>query len=544
MISVEISREESHPLDRVWLQVILVLLVAGLVFFFGLTAQDLADNDETRFALFGRQMLGSGNFLYATWAGLPYTNKPPLLMWAIAYAGWFLGGVGTLAARLPSALAGLGTALLTLWLGRQLFRPRTGLLAALLFCTSYQVFRNSRLAQSDMLLTFFVLLAVAMAVAALQGSRGWAIGGFLGAYAASALAVLTKGPVGLLLPLMIVSIYLVVTRTWRKVPGWVHLAGLALFGVVAVPWYVLFASAVGQGTVWEALWRENVLRYLAGYDHIRPVWYYFPSLFLNFLPWSIALIPGLVYGFLQFRRPAMSFSSLWVVVVFIFFTVSSSKRSHFLLPLYPAASLLLAALIDEQLFALRGGWHRFVSRFFTTCMVLVTLISLGGSGVALWRFPEYAGAVLPLLGVGAVTGALAFWQSRLARWPEAFGLFVAGLVGLTVTASQWTFPPFVAPRSTVVSATRLAQVASGRPIVAYRFSKPSIEFFGGPQGAEVIYHHGPLDLRRLLESETPILVVMTRRRYEDLPEDIRQRLKPFDEHFRYGKHDVMVLVPS
>jgi 4-amino-4-deoxy-L-arabinose transferase-like glycosyltransferase len=395
-----------------------------------------------------------------------------------------------------------------------------------------------------MLLTFFVLLSVALAVWGLQGSRGQVIWGLLLAYGAAALAVLTKGPVGFLLPAFIVFLYFAVYRAWRRGPFWVHPLGLALFGAVAAPWYVLFARAVGGGPVWEGLWRENFSRYLVGYDHLKPPWYYIPDLLLDFLPWSLFLLPALIYGFLQIRQRPMAFLTLWFAVIFLFFSASWSKRSQYLLPLDPAASLLSAALIEEQLFDLRGGWQRFVSRLFETSMALLALGALGGFGVALWRIGGDARALLPLLAVGLATGGLAFWRSSLGRWREAFGLLVAGLVGLGVTASLWTLPLMVGPKSPVASATRLAELASGRQIVAYRFSKPSLQFFGGARGTEVIYRYGPPDLRELLRSGKPFLVIMVPRIYDGVPADIRERLRPLDKDFRYGKDPILVLVPA
>lgn len=177
-------------------------------------------------------------------------------------------------------------------------------------------------------------------------------------------------------------------------------------------------------------------------------------------------------------------------------------------------------------------------------MALLAVGALGGLGVALWGFSGERRAFFPLLAVGAVAGGLAFWRSSLGRWREAFGLFVAGVVGLGVMASLWTSPLMASPKSPVASATRLAEVASGRQIVAYRFSRPSLRFFGGPRGAEVIYRYGPPDLRGLLRSGKPFLLITAPRTYQDIPADIRERLKPLDEDFRYGKDRVLVLVPA
>lgn len=334
-----------------------VLFVLALALFApGLGLRDPWPPDEPRFAQIAREMLVSGQWLIPHIGGHPYPDKPPVFFWAIA-AFEALTGSARLAFLLPSLLAALGTLLLTYDLGRRLWNARVGMMAALLLAFTVQFTLQARMAQIDALLCFWTTLAMYGFLRHLV--RGPDLRAFyLGCFAIAA-GVLTKG-VGFL-PLVVLPI----AALWcRRHPG--SLSGIAprhALGAAALVIAVLLAWAGPM--LWaslhdpalaayrdDLLLRQTATRYANAWGHREPFWYYLVQVIPPFwLPGSL-LLPWLIPAWRRrIGRGDARYVLLlgYVLVVIIFFSLSSGKRGLYVLPATPALALACAPLLPGLL---------------------------------------------------------------------------------------------------------------------------------------------------------------------------------------------------
>jgi hypothetical protein len=322
---------------------LLLLVLPGLLLYPCLSFY-LFEPDEGRYAEIPREMLARGEWVVPYLQGQPYLDKPPLLYWLVM-ASYRLFGVHDWAARLVPALAVHVCVLLAYLLGRRSLGERSAFWGALLLALMPGFLGMGRLLLLDGVLALWVTVALLAAFEAARGPslrrRWWAVSA-----AACGLGVLTKGPV--ILVLVAVPLWLHRRLTGAGAPlGWrARLAWVGLALAVALPWYVAVCLRAPDFAHYF-LWEHNVLRFLAPFDHLEPVWYYVPPLLLGLMPGTL-LLPA----FLRFlgtgnpeaaarRTPALGFvllAGLWCV---LFYSLSGSKLPTYILPAFPLLALAL-----------------------------------------------------------------------------------------------------------------------------------------------------------------------------------------------------------
>ena len=406
-------------------------LLALLVFFFHLGSYGLWEPDEARYAEIAREMLSSGNFLVPHLNYVAYIEKPPLLYWLTSLAFHFLGA-NEFAARLVPALSALGGVIATYWFGRRAFDHRRGLLAAAILITSPVYAAMAQVVITDMLLT--ALLSIAFFSLFLQwreGGRWW-----LAMYAAAALAMLTKGPVGVVLPALAGLLFLWRQGELRSGLKKFHLAAGALIIVaVALPWFV--AVAMRQpGFIDFYFYREHFRRaFVATYSHGEPFYFYLPVILLGMIPWSICL-PLLVTD--GTPGPARSFCAIVAGTVVLLFSAANAKLIPYVLPAMPPLAMLLADSIVCAIEHPAVGSSSWRIRGASLVTTIGPALCAGGvaciaAALVASRIPNRDVALLGpvLLALGAVIlagGAGASAAFRRAR-------FGTGLALVTVTVS-------------------------------------------------------------------------------------------------------------
>ncbi len=355
--------------------IILLTLFSSALFFFDLGKRDLWAPDEPTYAQVAREMWASKDFILPHLNGEIYSQKPPLLFWLIILFSLPFGNVTELSARLPSALAGIGCIIATFSLGKRFVSNRVGLLAALILPTSALFLWMSHRVAFDVVLTFFITMSL---ICFLKGQdrlkveggtpqggmdkQGLSVSGghgqtslsmppsafFLLFYVFLALAVLTKGPAGFIPTFIAVLLYLAVQKKLRLLRKMELGKGFAIFCAIVFGWVIAACIKGGHGYMNEILFRQNVGRFSEPWDHSQPFYYFFTNFPLNFLPWTF-FIPGvLIYAFLEKeKRKEILFPLLWFIAFFGFFTISSGKRNIYILPLYPAASIIMAWFFDS-----------------------------------------------------------------------------------------------------------------------------------------------------------------------------------------------------
>jgi len=330
------------------------LVVAGIVvvaasFLHGLGAWPLMEPDEGRNAEVAREMLRRGDWAVPHFNGLPYLDKPVLLFWAIA-ASFQLFGINEFAARLPSAVAAIALVALTFDLARLLVGRRRAILAAIVVATMPIVVAYGRLVIFDLPLTVFTTAALCCLARARRASRDrlW----FALAGAAIGCAVLTKGPVGIAVPLLMWFAGRDLLPGRRR--GWAGpLLGVGVVVLLVAPW-VAVVMARRPDFLHYALVEETFLRLTSSTQFRRaaPPYFYLETLGWALGAWGIlltALSPELVRVWRKNGRAGRSvaFAVRATVALLVFFTLSASKRPHYILPAVVPLAILVAVAIDE-----------------------------------------------------------------------------------------------------------------------------------------------------------------------------------------------------
>ena len=356
--------QSKHPHIARFLPILWILLLSWLVLFHRLGSTGLLDETEPLFAEAARQMKVTGDWITPYFNGVTRFDKPPLIYWLMAIAYGTIG-VNEWAARLPSAISGtllIGFCFYTLRFFEQKLKSRAKILPFLgsaIFALNLQTLFFGRLGYSDM------LLSVCFGGSLLSFFWGYAhpenpkvqTRFYLAFYGWLALAVLTKGPVGVVLPGTIVLIFLVCVGKVREVLKEIKLVpGIVIFLGLSVPWYVLAYLRNGDGFINSFFGYHNLGRFTHVVNQHQGAWYFHSLIVLiGFFPWSIYL-PVAIAHRLRDRswrqQPRSShlglFALIWFAIVLGFFTIAVTKYITYTLPLVPAAAILVSLWWSDQ----------------------------------------------------------------------------------------------------------------------------------------------------------------------------------------------------
>jgi 4-amino-4-deoxy-L-arabinose transferase-like glycosyltransferase len=529
-----------------------VLSAAALLFLWFLGAHDLWAPDEPFFGEGAREMVADGQWLVSHVNGVVNTHKPPLFFWLIAIFSLPLGAVTELTARLPSALAAIGTLALTMRLGRRWFGPRAAALAGVLLATSYMFWDKARWAQIDSLLCFLIWTALSAFEAWWSGEADGRRAGVV-FWSAAGLAVLAKGPVGLLLPIGVVLVLLAVERDLgslrRFAPVTGPLAFIAITGgwaVAATLWGPTDYSVVG------ALKEHFVDRGLHGMHHVRPFWYYAERLPLSLLPWT-GLLPGaLVLAWRNRRSSAgLRFSLVAAVFVVVFFSISTEKRDLYVLPAFPAISLAMAALVAlapgrrEELRDAGSVDRRWVTigqgsigGLFAVVGVAAPLLRHRVEHVPGWMIVALGGVLLAT-GVTTLVAALG------GRSLESVLATAAGMSVLYLAATALVYPA-MEPRKSARSFARVVKEATavsraaGHSVVAWRAGNIPVAIAFYSDGLYTVDTNDAEVLARHLRSEALVYAVVKADELDEVPSDAREGLTVIHEQ-RLSRRDLQLV---
>jgi len=572
-----------------------IIAAAAIIFFTYLGAASLWDEDETLYASIAREMLQRGDWVVPMFNGHMFPEKPPLMFW-LMIAGFELFGQNEFGARFFSALLGVGTALVTYHLGRLLFNPRVGFWAGLIAASSIIFTVSARAATVDSALVFVSTLALLCFVAgfSVQGSgfrvqdsgdgndgseylskfaicnMQFAIcnksiaqfGLFVLFYACLGVAILAKGPVGFLLPMAALGLFLMIVNSRRenndtllpfrpgtcagsitssgsgffRIKRWFAILGLfspknflrslwqlrpitgaVVVLAVALPWYIL----VGLRT--HGVWLEQ---FFAKFNlrpfmqpilgHSGPFWLHIPYLLIGFFPWSLFLGPTIIETIRRIRdrdprRDGYVLLTCWFGVFFIFWSICSTKLPHYVLPVYPALALLTGGFLETWITdpaRVGPGWMK--NAWITTIAAgLGIMVAVGVAARIYLPGEELIGLVGLILIIG---GYLCLYYAKRRHRQRVVTVF-ACMAAVFLTAVFG----FAAQRvDQHQNAKRLLARIRGdcpepAPVCAYRFFRQSMVYYAGHP---VQYCDDPEQLRQFLE-QAPQAYVITLDKYAE-----------------------------
>ncbi len=339
-----------------------LLLIAGflLIWFSSLEYLKLVNPDEGRYAEIPREMVTSGDWVTPRLNGLKYFEKPALQYWATATA-FEMFGEHQWTARLWSALMGLLGIASVVFCGWHLFGRDAGNYAGLALGSSLLYVGAAHFNSLDMGVTALMTVNLcAFLLAQRDGASELEIRNWMWlAWAAAALAMLSKGLQAIVLPGAVLVLYTIIERDfalWRKLHP---LSGLAIFLLIAAPWFIAVSMANPEFPHFFFI-HEHFERFLTKvHGRFKPWWWFIPILLLGIIPWAILMFEGLLAAWQ--RQPDKRFQPqrfllMWAVFIFVFFSVSDSKLPPYILPVFPALALLLGTRLTQLSAArFRGG---------------------------------------------------------------------------------------------------------------------------------------------------------------------------------------------
>ncbi len=347
-------------LEKPIIVVLLLLVLSGYLYFFQLDKLALTDPDETFYGQTAKEMFLEGEWLTPTLYGQPQFEKPILFYWLIEIS-YQIFGINEFAVRFPSALFGFLGLVGIYLLGRLLFNNRVGLFSAVVLATCLEYLILSIGCVTDMVLFALMLFGVLFFFYGQIRKRGYF---YLLSSAAFALATLTKGPIGLLLPAFVIILYLTLTKDFAIFKNGFLLAGaLIVFIIIAKPWYFIMYKLHAQEFINTFFGFQNITRFMTPEHKIgSQVYYNIPIVLGGFFPWSVFL----PLGFWHFCKMAFSrkdesrttgkeernyalFALLWFLFIFLFFTASSTKLPTYIFPCFLSLALMTGKLWDDFL---------------------------------------------------------------------------------------------------------------------------------------------------------------------------------------------------
>ena len=386
---------------------LLLLIISSLTIvpYLGLT--NFHTKGEPREAIVAVSMLQNDNWILPVNNGNDIAYKPPFFHWCIAALSLPTGEVTEFTSRLPSALAVIVMSAMCFLFFAKRSRNDLAFLASLLLLSGFEVHRAAMASRVDMVLTCFIVLALLQLYRwwehHLRGIPVWAV-------LFMSIATLTKGPVGIILPCAVIGVFLLLQKVslWRTIYKVLPLALLAC--ILPLLWYFA-AYQQGGDTFLQLVLEENFGRFLGkmSYEsHEQPVIYYFYITLAGWLPWSLLVIMSLFV--LKYKRPHGTVKTYWerfktyiahmdrmrlfsllaIVIIFVFYCIPKSKRSVYILPIYPFIAYFLAEYMLYLLKQRPKVWRVFSITIASVGTLLLIVLILVKSGVG-----EHYRAILP-----------------------------------------------------------------------------------------------------------------------------------------------------
>ncbi|MDO8525137.1 MAG: glycosyltransferase family 39 protein [Candidatus Omnitrophota bacterium] len=537
-------------LERPFAAVSILLVLCAYLFFFKLGGMALTDPDETFYAQTAKEMLNKGDWVTPYLYGKPQFEKPIMIYWLIE-ASYKILGVHEAAARLPSAIFALFGVIAIYLLGKLLFNKITGFISAVIFAANVEYVILSRACVTDMVLTTFMLLGILFFFYGYLKEKGYF---YILSSAAFAFAVLTKGPVAIILPAAAFIAFLFFTKDMgrlKRLPvGW----SILVFLAIAAPWYIAAYRLHGKEFIDAFFGFQNVTRFLQSEHKIgSQIYYNIPVIFAGFFPWSVFLPLGLWHMFKK-ARPAHPltrspehkssvFTLTWFFVIFLFFTASSTKLPTYVFPSFISMALIVGALLSE-----------FLNREKVTKQVdagvkisyylLFTSVIAGAIGVCIYlKNHSHMPGILPGVIVSGIFLVSGFIMTTAAfikeRYAIAFFLIVASLAVFLLPLNLLVLPQIERYETSKEAAQKLKlMMKEDEPVGAQSNYLPGLAFYADKFALDLDRHE---EMVKFLNSEKRVWCVIKEQNHRGLydPAINSEYVKPSYLLYKVGKRVIV-----
>lgn len=475
--------------------------------------RDLWEPDEARYAYVAREMAQDSHWLVPYRSGEYYAHKPPLLFWLINLASCLTTlPIGRLTVRLPGFFGGLLTLWATARLAERWAGSKTAWPTVLALCTTYLFWHEIGFSRMDGPLLGWTMGSLALLFLNDDTPSLWrpAL-----AWLCMGLGILTKGPVGLLVPAGAYAAARLAAGEGRllKKSHWLWGPFIAL-SLPALWLGLAWLQGAPEGYFRELLFSQNLERAAGELGHRQPFFYFLTTAPADLLPWTLCLPAA---ALILFRDPARRLLLRrlggWIGFVFVFFSLMTSKRNIYILGLFPAIAILIGAAWSD-LDAAKFRWARFARGAFISILAVAGPALLIAGLVPALPIP---GWTLWPAGLAASLGSFALWrESRWTNPPPSFFLLAA----MVLLAVQWAVGFFIYPAVNplktpqMLAAAVQARLPAERPLLIYGINGEILAYYANRRG-EVI--RSPEELRAAMTREQRGFVVFPKKVFDEWP---------------------------
>ncbi len=450
-----------------------IFLISFFFYMFFNNLMPITDPVESNYVLTAKEMMLASDWISPRIYGNIWFDKPVFFYWVTAIS-FQLFGFSEWAARLaPAFFASLGLVLMY-WFATKIVKPRVAVLAVLIMGTSFEYIILAKLIVTDMVFFVFNCAALSFFYLGYVKMDGTKKRWYRIAYVSMALAVLTKGPIGVLLPGLVMLLFIAVQRNWSELKELFIPSGIFLFAVVALPWYAAMYAMHGTAFINGFFGVHNYLRATVSEHPKDNVSYYYIVVFLlSMLPWSALAIKALIQGCKDFRKqssPLLLFLFLWAAAYVGFYSLMATKYLTYTFPIVFPVAIVTAIYLERILVQ---GSKKVIVYWAGVPLVLLLLVYM----VVAYRYLAGLGLIITV-GSLVLFLLLLWYKSRNRTAAYILKLLCLCQLGSYIILCLFVFPAITESRSGRGIAENITALGRGE-IGMYQFYSTSEVFYNG-----------------------------------------------------------------
>lgn len=447
-----------------------IFLISFFSYMFFNQAMPITDPVESNYALTAKEMVLTGDWISPRIYGNVWFDKPVFFYWLTALSFKFFG-FSAWAARLgPAFFAAVGLVLLY-WFTSKIASRKTAILSVIIMGTSFEYMILAKLIITDMVFFLFNCAALGffyLGYVRMDGCKWW----YLAAYVSMAFAVLTKGPIGVLLPGLVILVFIATQRNWAEFKAIFWPTGVFLFAVVALPWYVTMYALHGTAFIDTFFGVHNYLRATVS-EHPKDnvSYYYFVVFVISLLPWSALAIKSLIQGgkkLIHQTSPLYVFFFVWIAAYFGFYSLMATKYLTYTFPILFPIAILTAVHLEQILKS---------ERVATICYWIGIPVLLLGVVYVFAAYRYLSGSNFQLVAISLLAFLVfSMWKSRKKTANDIFKWICFLQLGIYSILCVFIFPVIAENRSGKKIAESMIYLGAEK-IGMYQFYSTSAVFY-------------------------------------------------------------------